>query len=164
MTKSTPPLINTALTSFYFQIAGWVSCNVHAPSTCDNCASFTTENLCNAQPGREWRSDFTYDVSKEITTLWFPEGLVHGESVFYGSFDPEGIKGDRGERGQEGQKGMQGIQGEKGERGATGARGYNGTKGESMFKGTFDSQLATVYAYEVGNIVEFQNELFHLIN
>ena len=38
---------------------------------------------------------------------------MHGESVFYGSFDPEGIKGDRGERGQEGQKGMQGIQGEK---------------------------------------------------
>lgn len=148
-----------------YQINGWQACNVFAPTSCSDCSSYTTPETCNAQPSRRWTTSFTYDSSKEIMTFWYPDGLITGESIWYGNFDPEGIKGDRGDVGPQGPAGVDGEKGEKGDRGDKGERGYNGTKGdrgESIFHGNYDPALAQVYSYEIGQVVAFNGELFHL--
>ena len=145
-----------------YQINGWTACNVFAPTSCSDCSSFTTAETCNAQPSRRWTTSFTYDSSKEIMTFWFPDGLVTGESIWYGNFDPEGIKGDRGDVGAQGPAGQDGAPGPVGPQGPRGYNGTKGDKGESIFKGNYDTALSEVYAYHVGDVVAMNGELFHL--
>ena len=99
-----------------------------------------------------------------MTNFFYPDGLITGISIWYGNFNPEGIRGDRGATGSQGERGERGP---TGERGSTGQRGYNGTtglQGESMYKGQYDSTKAAQYVYMVGNIIEFNGELFHLMD
>ena len=150
-----------------YQINGWQACNVYAPTSCSDCSSFTTPETCDAQPARSWTTSFTYDSSKEIITFWFPDGLVTGESIWYGNFDPQGIKGDSGDVGPQGPAGSDGEKGDRGDAGAKGERGFNGTKGdrgESIFQGNYDAALAVNYAYQVGQVVAMNGELFHLVD
>jgi len=98
-------------------------------------------------------------------TFWYPDGLITGESIWYGNFDPQGIKGERGDVGPQGPAGLDGQEGDRGDSGEKGERGFNGTKGdrgESIFQGNYDAALAANYAYEVGHVVAFNAELFHL--
>ena len=151
-----------------YQINGWTACNVYAPTSCSDCSSYTTPATCNAQPARSWTTSFTYDFSKEITTFWFPDGLVHGDTIWYGNFNPEGIKGARGDVGTTGACWL--GRGDRVQRETAETRVrevttvQKGDRGESMFKGNYDATLATTYFYEVGHVVAFNGELFHLTN
>ena len=144
---------NTGIAGYV--INGWTACNVYSPTSCSDCASFTTPESCDAQPARRWTTAFTYDSSRELTTFWFPDGLVVGESIFYGNFRPGGLRGEIGPVGAPGPVGPNGTKGEKGDK---------GDKGDSPFKGNYDPSLAVVYVYLVGDIVSFNGELFHLTN
>lgn len=142
-----------------YSIGGWTACNVYAPTSCADCSSLVTEETCNAQPSRQWTTSFTYDSSKEVTTFWFPDGLSVGESIWYGSFDPNGIRGEKGEKGDRGEKGERGFNGTRGEKGE---KGSIGERGVSIFQGNYDAALAVNYFYEVGQVVAMNGELFHL--
>ena len=146
-----------------YVINSWRSCHVFAPTTCSDCYLYTNASTCNDQPDKVWDTSFTYDSSQELTTLWFPDGLQLGKEIFYGTYNPEkGLDGATGPQGPQGPAGPQGIQGPRGERGVRGFNGTQGEKGDSPYKGAFDAAKAAVYAYHVGDIVTFNNGLYHL--
>ena len=146
-----------------YVINSWRSCHVFAPTTCSDCSLFTNATACNAELDKVWDTSFTYDSSQELTTLWFPDGLQLGKEIFYGTYNPEkgldGATGPQGIQGIQGPAGPQGIQGERGEKGFNGTRGE---KGDSPYQGQFETAKAAVYAYHVGDIVTFNNGLYHL--
>ena len=149
-----------------YHISSWISYQTFAPSLCGDCSSYLTAESCNAEPGKFWDTSFTYDSSKELATFYFPTGLVVGRTIFYGNYNPQkGLDGDNGQQGVQGERGEHGLQGSTGAQGVAGERGQrgrNGTVGPSPYKGLFDAQVATVYAYDVGDLVMLNGQLYHL--
>ena len=148
-----------------YVINSWRSCHVFAPTYCSDCAQFTNQTTCNAEPDKVWDTSFTYDSSQELTTLWFPDGLQLGKDIFYGTYSPvKGLDGDTGPQGPQGQQGPEGPQGPLGPRGERGYNGTRGEKGDSPYKGTYDPAIAAIYGYFVGDIIVHNSALYHLVD